>query len=277
MPFPRPRWPSIAMCNEQSECRHFEPTSSVNHGFPSFCAGAIRAPQSPSIELVQETLDQIRTNLDSAAEAMKEQRDAQLTGRTYAVGDKVWVNARVFAGQDGPPKLHCAFYGPYEITHKVNPNVYQLLGLPAGIHPTQNVSELRPFEESPERFNSRPRQPIPQPTMVDGEEEWEVDDILAYRVRGARIEYQVKWTDCPQTSWVSRSQLENAPDTLSRFERAHGLAEPIQRRRGGQHPRSDEVSPSPGDVGDEDNPYNRQYRTARPQSSHGYGTRSSQL
>ena len=68
-----------------------------------------------------------------------------------------------FAGQTGAPKLHCAYYGPYVIDEKVHDNAFKIRGLPDGVHPTQNVTNLRPFVETPERFRTRPRQPIPQP------------------------------------------------------------------------------------------------------------------
>lgn len=37
----------------------------------------------------------------------------------------------------------------------------------------------------------------PPPVIVEGEEEWEVDDILNSRLygRGKRLQYQVKWKD----------------------------------------------------------------------------------
>ena len=200
---------------------------------PQTLAGPGYTPTRVTQRQVTDILETVRENVLSAADAMKQRQDRQRTGRTYKVGDKVWVSARVFSGQSGPPKLHCAFYGPYEVTQQINANAYRLAGLPAGIHPTQNVSELRPFEASPERFSTRPRQPIPKPVTVDGEEEWEVEKILAYRHRGAIIEFKVKWKDSPQTSWVSRDDLRNAPRLLKRFEDAHGLTtQPTPRRAG---------------------------------------------
>ena len=169
-------------------------------GISPFKANFFREPRTPqnvigtylgtslqSLALVEETLAQMRDNIVQAAEKMKEQKEASLTGHTYEVGEQVWVNARVFTGQAGPPKLHCAFYGPYRIIAKVNDNAYEISGLPATVHQTQNITELRPFVESPERFNTRPRQPIPEPTIVDGEEEWEVEEIRAFRRRGSHI------------------------------------------------------------------------------------------
>ena len=157
-------------------------------------------------------------------------RRTNARGPLFEEGERVWLRAHAFVGQDGAPKLHCAYYGPYVITKRVNDNAYKLHGLPDGVHSTQNVSELRPFVESPVRFRTRPKPPVPQPIFVNGHEEWEVDDIIGYRQRGNHLEYRIKWRDCPQTSWVKRSQLENAPRLLKRFEKAHGLATTATRR-----------------------------------------------
>ena len=203
---------------------------------PQTMLSSAHLPVPPSRTRVREVLENVRENLLRAAESMSSTQRGLPKGRTFNVGDKVWVSARAFSGQEGPPKLHCAFYGPHRIVKRINANAYQLAGLPAGVHATQNISELRPFEESPERFKTRPRQPVPQPTLVHGQLEWEVEDILAYRRRGPLLEYKIRWKDCPQTSWVTRQQLENAPKLLTRFDKAHGLAAPApaRRRRGRQ-------------------------------------------
>ena len=91
---------------------------------PQTLAGSGYTPTRVTQRQVTDVLEAVRENVLSAADAMKQRQDRQRTGRTYQVGDKVWVSARVFAGQSGPPKLHCAFYGPYEVTQKINANAY---------------------------------------------------------------------------------------------------------------------------------------------------------
>ena len=190
--------------------------------------GADEAGQATG-RLIQDTLSRMRENICREAEKMKKKWDETHKPSTYKVGDKVWVAASTFAGQTGAPKLHCAYYGPYSIGEKVNDNAFVICGLPPGIHTTQNVTSLRAFVESPERFRTRPRQPIPQPVIIDGHEEWEVEEICEYRRRGNALQFRVKWKDCPQSSWVTRPQLKNAPRLLSQFERLHGLSSPAQR------------------------------------------------
>ena len=162
---------------------------------------------------------------------MKRKWDETHKPSTYHRGDKVWVAAVTFTGQAGALKLHCAYYDPYVIDAQVSDNAFKLRGLPLGVHPTQNVTNLRLFVESPVRFATRPRQPIPQPIVVDGQVEWEVEGIESHRLRGTTVEYLVRWKDSPQTSWIPRSQLGNAPKLVARYDRAHGLACPARRTR----------------------------------------------
>ena len=200
---------------------------------PQTLAGSGYTPTRVTQRQITEILETVRENVLSAAEAMKRRQDRQRTGRTYQVGDKVWVSARVFSGQSSPPKLHCAFYGPYEVTQQINANAYRWRGSPQGYTPRKTSPSFDRSKPRRSAFNTRPRQPIPKPVTVDGEEEWEVEKILAYRHRGALVEFKVKWKDCPQTSWVSRDDLRNAPRLLKRFEDAHGLTtQPTPRRAG---------------------------------------------
>ena len=194
---------------------------------------------------MSETLEQMRENICREADKMKRKWDESHKPSIYRPGDKVWVAAVTFTGQAGAPKLHCAYYGPYEVEAKVHDNAFKLRGLPKGIHPTQNVTNLRPFIETPERFNTRPRQPIPQPIVVDGQVEWEVEGIESHRLRGSIVEYLVRWKDCPQTSWIPRSQLDNAPKLVARYDRAHGLACPARQTGRSRRSRADLLIPPP--------------------------------
>ena len=148
--------------------------------FPQHLIGKLGGPRQASSAQRQEILDRIQNNLQQAAETMR-QRTVNAKGpHLFVEGERVWLRAHAFAGQDGAPKLHCAYYGPYVITKRVNDNAYKLQGLPEGVHPTQNVSEQRLYVESPVRFRLRPTPPFPQPIFINGREEWEVDSIIGY-------------------------------------------------------------------------------------------------
>ena len=113
----------------------------------------------------------------------------------------------------------------------MNDNAYRLADIPPGIHATQNITELRPFIESPERFKSRPKPPVPKPLLVRGRIEWEVEDIMETRIRANRREYKIKWKDSPGFTWEPRENLTNASRKLHQFEVTHGLCGSKPRSR----------------------------------------------
>ena len=174
---------------------------------------------------------QIRRNIQRATERMAKAANRRRKQIRYAVGDKVWLSTAAWCPQEGQPKLHYRFTGPFTIDERVNDNAYKLADILLGIHATQNITELRPFVESPERFKTRPKPPIPKPLSVRGRTEWEVEDILDSRIRANRREYKVKWKDSPGTTWEPRDNLANAPKILRRFEIGNGLSGPRPRKR----------------------------------------------
>ena len=82
--------------------------------------------------------------------------------------------------------------GPFKISSVVNDNAYKIADIPPGIHETQNITELRPFIESPERFRTRPKPPIAKPLNIRGRKEWEVEEILDTRIRANRREFKIR-------------------------------------------------------------------------------------
>jgi len=49
--------------------------------------------------------------------------------------------------------------------------------------------------------------PPPLPVIVEGEEEWEVEEILdSRRIRG-RLQYLVKWTEFADPTWEPEENL----------------------------------------------------------------------
>ena len=73
-------------------------------------------------------------------------------------------------------------------------------------------------------FPGRQQLDRPSPELVDGEEEYEVEEIIGKREvkigRTKHIEYLVKWLGYPITeaTWQAAGQLENAAQAVSEFE-----------------------------------------------------------
>ena len=88
------------------------------------------------------------------------------------------------------------------------------------IHPVFNVIKLTPAPEDP--IIGRRTVPPPLPEIIDGEEEWVVEEILDSRMMNRKLRYLVKWKDfaAEHNSWEPWDNV-HAPDLVAEFYRKH--------------------------------------------------------
>jgi len=103
----------------------------------------------------------------------------------YKVGDLVLLSTKELKWQmvgRSSEKLVEQFVGPYKIKAIISSNVVKLeLPVTIRIHLVVNVSQIKQYID---QVNGQ-RKETPQPVVVEGEEEWEVERILNKRkVRG---------------------------------------------------------------------------------------------
>jgi len=103
--------------------------------------------------------------------------------------------------QAGDNKHH----GPYRVIRAIGTHAYEL-DIPNAIqkHRTFPVSLLHAAADDP-----IPGQviPTPLPVIVEGEEEWEVEEVLhSRRIRG-RLQYLVKWRGFSAPTWEPEENL----------------------------------------------------------------------
>jgi len=114
-------------------------------------------------------------------------------------------------------KLVKQFLGPYKIKAIISSNVVEL-ELPATIkvHPVVNISQIKWYVN---QVDSQ-RKEAPQPVVVEGEEEWEVEKILNKRKIKGKDKFLVWWKGfmAEGDTWESQENLKNAGDTLREFE-----------------------------------------------------------
>jgi hypothetical protein len=96
------------------------------------------------------------------------------------------------------------------------------LRLPASmkrIHPVFNVVKLLPAPPDP--ITGR-HFPPPPPEIIDGEEEWVVEEILDSKMMNRKLRYLVKWKDfgMEHNSWEPWDFV-NTPELVADFHRKH--------------------------------------------------------
>jgi len=138
----------------------------------------------------------------------------------YKVGDLVLLSTKDLKWQmvgQSSEKLVKRFIGPYKIKAIISSNIVELeLPTTVKIHPVVNVSRIKRYIGQVEGQ----RKEMPQPIIVEGEEEWEVKKILNKRKVRGKDTFLVWWKGFMAEGdiWESRENLQNAGDLLREFE-----------------------------------------------------------
>jgi hypothetical protein len=162
-----------------------------------------------------EELDKART---IAHQSLQKKTQVTKPIRTFAVGDQVWLDARNIKIKAPSRKMSPRRIGPFTISQKVSSVAYRLdLPTHMNIHNVFHVDLISPYTETAEYGIPFKR---PAPETIEGEEEYEVDEIIAERKHGRKRQrqYLVRWKGYPASdnSWVSKDDL-HAPELLQEF------------------------------------------------------------
>ncbi len=171
---------------------------------------------------LSEIYREMKTRLAKVQERQKMNADKfRKQHPTISVGDKVWLLRRNLKTHRPSDKLDYRRLGPFLVTKQINEVAYRL-NLPSSmkIHPVFHVSLLEPYKES--TIPGRLQQP-PPPIEIDGEEEFEVSEILDSRINRRKLEYLVHWQgyEVSERTWEPATNLDNAPEMIEEFHRQY--------------------------------------------------------
>lgn len=224
----------LAISNQTAASTGFSPFF-LDHGFhletlPLSEPSTDEPRQSSAGSTGTRIADKLKNALEVAqAElAAAQERQEQYANRYrdlaphYKPGDKVWLSLRNIR-TNRPSKKLDARQAKYTVLAQVNPHAYRL-NTPEGIHPVFHVDLLRPAANDP--FPSQRNDDYQPPaTLVDGEEEYQVERILDYRQirrgRGFQRQYLVKWTGYQHPEWNAAHHMEDTA-ALEEWEHRHG-------------------------------------------------------
>ena len=130
---------------------------------------------------IQEWLDDITAARDTTQEAQCKAQESWIKERpcfkTFSTRDKVWLegtNLRLPATITA--KLSPRRYGPFEVVAQISHIAYKLkLPVMWKIHDVFHTSLLMPYKETDQHS---PNFLEPPPDIIEGEPEWEVEQIL---------------------------------------------------------------------------------------------------
>jgi len=194
--------------------------------------------------------EEAKHNLQAAKDRQKSYADSKRLELLFKVGDQVLLStANLKQNLNTHRKLLPKWVGPFPVTRVVSDVAYTLELPPsyvqARVHPTFHVSLLKPY-----RSDGRVHPP-PPPVTVDGELEYEVEDILQVRshftnqrakkdgtlTKGREHkEYLINWVGYgyEHCTWEPESNLTNCQDLFQAFWQHQALlqkAKDTEQRR----------------------------------------------
>ena len=125
----------------------------------------------------------------------------------WKVGDKVWLEATHLCLHYPSKKLAPKCHSPFEITQVLSPLTYHLC-LPSTwkVHDVFHATLLSPYQET---NTHGPNFSQPPPNMIDAEEEYKIDWIVAHCGNGKNCQYLTAWKGYPssENTWEPKSNL----------------------------------------------------------------------
>lgn len=181
------------------------------------------------LQQLQETWDWVQERLRTAQ--ARQQRNANRSRREvdFDVGDMVMVSTKNWNTGRPSKKLDYQWAGPFQILAKEG-NAFRI-ELPASIkvHPVINPEYLRKATTT-ESLPGQQAEP-PPPITVNDQDEWEVEEILASRLRYRKLQYRVKWTGYDEDlNWYPARDFKNSPVKVQIFHAANPEAPGPPRR-----------------------------------------------
>ena len=144
---------------------------------------------------------------------------------TFKIGDKILLDATHLRISHGNKKLHPKRIGPLRIVKVINSHAYEV-ALPAlwkgKVHPVFHITRLTPYRETEEHG---PNYSTPIPDIVEGEEEWEIEQIIHHRTNRRGLQFLVTWKGYPasENQWLPSTAFKHAQTILKDYKTKHKL------------------------------------------------------
>ena len=175
-------------------------------------------PLDDSTPTAEARLKELSRARSDAQQLLEKRSKNNKEPRTLQVNQKVWLDARNLKANVPSKKLAPRRYGPFQITEKVSAVAYRLkLPNHFKIHDVFHIDLLTPYHQNQTYGEAYPQ---PPPDLIEGEEEYEVEEIVSDRRHGCSRSHQylIKWKGYPpsENSWVNAKDV-HAPELVKEF------------------------------------------------------------
>ena len=131
------------------------------------------------MEQIEEVRTAARNSLEKAQKMMVIRNPGNKKFRAYQKNDQVWIEGTNLKTLYPSAKLAPKRYGPFKVIEQLSPAVYRIK-IPHHwkIHDVFHANLITPYKET---TMHGPNYSRPPPDLVDGEEEFEVEQILGMK------------------------------------------------------------------------------------------------
>ena len=207
----------------------FHPTVDMAIGDTGLEGEALAATER--VKIILEQRKALEERWVHAVEAQKKHYDKKHLPREFKIGDQVMLRAKNIHQLRPSKKLSDRYLGPLTVTEVVGHHrqAYRL-ELPKSyrIHDVFHVSLLEPYHRRAGAVETLP------PIEVEGEEEFEVEAIVAHRETTKGRQYLVRWKGYAPVddTWEGQANLQNAQEKLKAYhQRNPGALQERKRRK----------------------------------------------
>jgi hypothetical protein len=136
----------------------------------------------------------------------------------WPVGALVWLKTENIRMKRPSVKLDHRMLGPFKVIKKVSTHAYKV-ALPPSMNRLHNVFHVKLLERHHTEYFPRRRNSPPPPIEIDGEEQFEVDEILNSRVHRGRLQYKIRWLghEPEDDTWEPAHHVSNAELLVKQF------------------------------------------------------------
>src|SRR5712672_1767139 len=168
------------------------------------------------VSRIKEAREEARAAITKTQQKMI--KDSAFT--EFKINDQVWLDGANIKRPYASKKLSPRRYGPFRVVAKISHVAYHLQLPDAwGIHDVFHAALLTLFKETSEHGPNFVELP---PEVIEGEEEWEVEQILrkCHFGRGRKVQYLVRWKGYSPANdqWINQRDL-HADELVSEYNR----------------------------------------------------------
>jgi len=160
-----------------------------------------------------------RSNLTVAQAKMARSYNSSRRTVDFDEGSLVWLDMRYFKTLRPSRKLDMPTNGPFRVLKKIGSSYRLELPASMKVHDVFPASKLRkdPNDPLPGQVQDKPL-----PINITGDDEWELEQVLACRKQRSNLSYRVTWLNHDvDLDWYDASDLKYAPHKLKDFHLSH--------------------------------------------------------